>query len=105
MEDKGQMDEVIEQMKLMNVLLSKHDKREETKETREKNFNSKSFWGGIFIMVFLFLMNKVDFQQKVTEMSLLQQRNEYSLLRAKNTPPMDDQEIDGYISPRDVGGG
>ena len=56
-------------------------------------------------MVFLFLMNKVDFQQKVTELSLLQQRNEYSLLRAKNTPPMDDQEIDGYISPRDVGGG
>ena len=102
MEDKGQTNEVIEQMKLMNVLLSKHDKRE---ETREKNFNSKSFWVGIFIMVFLFLMNKVDFQQKVTEMSLLQQRNEYSLLRAKNTPPMDDQEIDGYISPRDVGGG
>ena len=32
MEDKGQMNEVIEQMKLMNVLLSKHDKREETKE-------------------------------------------------------------------------
>ena len=32
MEDKGKMDELIEQMKLMNVLLSKHDKREETKE-------------------------------------------------------------------------
>ena len=32
MEDKGQMNEVIEQTKLMNVLLSKHDKREETKE-------------------------------------------------------------------------
>ena len=36
MEDKGQMNEVIEQMKLMNVLLSKHDKREETKENDMK---------------------------------------------------------------------
>ena len=36
MEDKGKMDELIEQMKLMNVLLSKHDKRKETKE----NFKS-----------------------------------------------------------------
>jgi N-acetylglutamate synthase-like GNAT family acetyltransferase len=32
MEDEGKMDELIEQMKLMNVLLSKRDKREETKE-------------------------------------------------------------------------
>ena len=105
MEDKGNMDEVIQQMILMNVLLSKHDKREETKETREKNFNSKSFWGGILILVFLFLINKVDFQQKMTELSLLQQRDEYSLLRAKNTPPMNDPEIGEYIPPRDVGGG
>ena len=32
MEDKGNMDEVVQQMILMNALLSKHDKREETKE-------------------------------------------------------------------------
>ena len=49
MEDKGKMDELIEQMKLMNVLLSKHDKREETKE------ESKS-WFGKKVVPFLFLI-------------------------------------------------
>ena len=31
MEDKGKMDELIEQVKLMTVLLSKQDKRKENK--------------------------------------------------------------------------
>ena len=47
MEDKGQMNEVIEQMKLMNVLLSKRDKREETKENDMK-WVSKVLWFGVF---------------------------------------------------------
>ena len=38
MEDEGKMDELIEQMKLMNVLLSKHNKREETKQRTKENF-------------------------------------------------------------------
>ena len=59
MEDKGQMNEVIEQMKLMNVLLSKRDKREETKEN-DKKWASKFVGGLILFVVFLsFLINFV----------------------------------------------
>ena len=52
MEDKGQMNEVIEQMKLMNVLLSKHDKREETKEYNA----SWRVQGPQIFFIFLFLI-------------------------------------------------
>ena len=55
MEDKGQMNEVIEQMKLMNVLLSKRDKREETKENDMK-WVSKVLWFGVFLVVLLNLV-------------------------------------------------
>jgi hypothetical protein len=48
MEDEGKMDELIEQMKLMNVLLSEHNKREETKENFYTNYsiyqNYKTGW-------------------------------------------------------------
>ena len=56
MEDKGQMNEVIEQMKLMNVLLSKHDKREETKENDMK-WVSKVVWFGVFLVFLLGLVS------------------------------------------------
>ena len=87
MEDKGQMNEVIEQMKLMNVLLSKHDKREETKENDMKWF-SKVLWFGVFLVVFVNLVPTPT--------------NEVS---KSHTPPMNDPEIGRYIPPRDVGGG
>lgn len=53
MEDnQGKLDEVIEQMKLMNVLLSKHDKREETKANRM----SWMHIGPRIFLLFLFLI-------------------------------------------------
>ena len=60
MEDKGQMNEVIEQMKLMNVLLSKHDKREETKENDAtfRVFGPRVFLLFLFTMVLIVLTAK-----------------------------------------------
>jgi len=65
MEDKGQMNEVIEQMKLMNVLLSKHDKREETKENY-MNWASKSFWGVRVLFLCWVFLTLVDFVRTPT---------------------------------------
>ena len=90
MEDKGQMNEVIEQMKLMNVLLSKRDKREETKEYIN-NWVSKRLELLFFLaLFFVFLVNFV-----------LTPTNE---VNKSHTPPMNDPSSH-YILPRDVGGG
>ena len=61
MEDKGQMNEVIEQMKLMNVLLSKHDKREETKEYNAswRVQGPQLFFIFLFLIVFLLVLDHI----------------------------------------------
>ena len=68
MEDKGQMNEVIEQMKLMNVLLSKHDKREETKENDAtfRVFGPRIFLLFLFTMVLIVLTAKDEVNKSPT---------------------------------------
>jgi len=94
MEDKGKMDEVIEQMKLMNVLLSKRDKREETKENYTNWVVKRGASFFLFLWFLVFLLNSVNF--------VLTPTNE---VNKSHTPPMNDPEIGRYIPPRDVGGG
>jgi hypothetical protein len=85
MEDKGQMNEVIEQMKLMNVLLSKHDKREETKEYNAtfRVFGPRIFFIFLLTMVLIVLSARDEVNKSYTPPmynSPSQQDTKHSLL-------------------------
>ena len=99
MEDKGKMDELIEQVKLMNVLLIKQDKREENKES-ENGTRRKSATIAFFLLLlllifkFFYILQPIPktFHDEEFSETTLGTRNKHSLIHEEKIKTADSVE-------------